>query len=279
MEEPLPKVKKPGAPSWATQPFDDFLAQTKRLSYLLHLCINGISVLRGVPRIIHALNVITEQEDENSHTKLDAAKKEAELAQREMDEDFPLLHAQFTILLWSSLESLIRLFIVRWLQNHKPAMEAKEIQKLQVKIGEYERLEGEERYFYIIDRLEQELSIPLANGVNRFENLLSPFGLSGPVDENIRRELFELNQVRNVLVHRSGIADRRFIESCPWLNLHVGDPVKINYHTSQRYFKSVQMYNLELLIRLGEYFGVDVSSNREDMKKEVLVLYGDKRVS
>ena len=266
MEESINKVKKQRL-AWEIQLFKDYAYQMEHLSYLLHLSVKGISSLIGAAGLIEAVSNLEKYEgkkDENSQAKIENAKKEAELAKKEVEEDFPLLHAQFTIALWSSLECLIRLFIVRLLQNHKPAMEAKAIQKLQVKIGEYEGLEGEERYFYIVDKLEQDLSIPLKSGITRFENLLEPFGLSGPIDENVRRDLFELNQVRNVLVHRSGIADRRFIESCPWLNLSVGDPVKISNQTAQQYFKSVQIYSVELIIRVGEYFGNDMSSVRKN---------------
>lgn len=130
-----------------------------------------------------------------------SANKEAELARRELNDEFPLLHAQTTIALWSALEAAIRLVLVRWLQNYKQAMEVEEIQKLRVRIGEYERLEGEDRFSYILDRLEQELAAPLKAGSTRFELLLNPFSLSRPVDKDVRRNLFELNQIRNVLVH------------------------------------------------------------------------------
>src|SRR5262249_16660591 len=144
---------------------------------------------------------------------MDRANKEAELAQREIDQEFPLLRAQAAIALWSALEACVRLFVARWLQNHKPAMEVDAIQKLRVKIEEYERLEGEDRFFYILDRLEQELSTPLRSGVIKFEAILEPFGLSGTVEQRVRRDIFELNQVRNALMHRGGFADRRLIDA------------------------------------------------------------------
>jgi len=150
------------------------------------------------------------------------------------------------------------LFIVRWLQNYKQAMEVEAIQKLRVRIGEYERLEGEERFFYILNRLEQELSAPLKTGITRFELLLETFGLSGTVDEDVRRNLFELNQIRNILVHRSGFTDRRLVDSCPWMKLRVGDPVKVNHEMTAHYFQSVMEYATEIIARIGEHFGVDM---------------------
>ncbi len=260
------KNKKPRAPKWATQPFRDFIEQAERLGHLLDLSISGISMLRGAPKIVQVLAKVEEDFSEEAHSRLETAKKEAELAYREVNDGFPLLHAQTTIALWSALEAAIRLFIVRWLQNHKQAMEIGEIQKLRVKIGEYERLEGEDRFSYILDRLEQELSGPLKTGITRFESLLEPFGLSGPVDEDVRRNLFELNQIRNILVHRSGFADRRFVDSCPWMKLRVGDPVKVSQEMTSYYFQSVMDYTLELIMRIGEYFGVNMGEFRSKSK-------------
>jgi len=256
--------KRPGAPQWATQPFRNFMEQTDRIGQLLNLSIKGISILRGMPKIVEVLAKIEKGSAKEAKDSLESAKKEAELAQREVDEGFPLLHAQAAIALWSALEATVRLFIARWLQNYRQAMEVEIIQRLRVKIGDYERLEDEDRYFYILDRLDQELPAPLKRGITRFESLLAPFGLSGQVDEDVRRNLFELNHVRNSLVHRSGFADRRLINSCPWLKLTVGDRVKVNQEMLQNYFQSVIKYSTELIARIGEHFGVDMAEFRSN---------------
>ena len=259
-------LEKPTTPKWATRPFREFIDQAERLDQLLHLSMSGISMIRGVPKIVEVLAKVEEDSGEHARQKIENAKREADLAQKEVDEGFPLLHAQTTIALWSALEATVRLFIVRWLQNYQPAMNVEVIQKLRVRIGEYERLEGEDRFFYILDRLEQELSAPLRSGVSRFESLLEPFGLAGAVDEDLRRNLFELNQVRNVLVHRSGVADRRLIESCPWLEVKVGDILKMRHDTTRRYFDSVMRYSTTLIVRIAEHFGVDMSEFRSSSK-------------
>jgi len=260
--------KKRGAPQWATQPFKDFLEYTDRLLQLLHLSTKGISMVRGVPKAIEALAMVDDDDGSDVQTRIETAKEEAELAQREVSEGFPLLHAQATIALRSALEATIRLFVARWLQNYGPAMSVEVIQKLRVKLGEYEQLEGEDRFFYILGRLEQELSTPLKNGVTRFEILLEPFGLSGPVNDPVRRDLFELSQVRNVLVHRNGVADRRLVEACPWLGLKAGDTVRIEHKQLRRYFESVYSYVTKLIVRLGEYFGVDMSKFHDEASRE-----------
>ena len=154
-EQKKPAINKPGAPTWAMQPWEEFIQQVERLEQLLHLSIRGISMLQAVPKIVEVLAKVKEDFSEDAQQRVADAQKEAELARREVSEGFPLLHAQATIALWSALEATVRLFTVRWLQNYKPAMDVEAIQKLRVRIGEYERLEGEDRFFYILERLEQ----------------------------------------------------------------------------------------------------------------------------
>ena len=79
----------------------------------------------------------------------------------------------------------------------------------------------------------------------------------------MRKNLIELNQVRNVLVHRGGKADRRFNDACPWLGKAVGDPVTITHAAFVKYFESVSSYTVELIARVGVRFGVDMSSVRD----------------
>ncbi|MDQ5873165.1 MAG: hypothetical protein M3547_13280 [Acidobacteriota bacterium] len=254
-----------GVPSWAKKPFEEFLDATERLDQLVHLSVRGIAALRGMPQLLEAiadargeLRGTDEAAQETDPDRLTHARKEAELAQREVDEEFPVLHGQATIAVWAALESAVRLFVARWIENYKPASEVEEVQKLRVKLGEYERLQGEERYFYIVDRLEQELSSPLRSGVTRFETLLSPFGLSAEVDETARRDIFELNNVRNLLVHRSGIADRRFVDACPWLGLKVGERLKLDHRAYSRYGHAAVAYATQLIYRVGDHFGQDL---------------------
>jgi hypothetical protein len=156
------------------------------------------------------------------------------------------------------------LFLARWLRHEKRAMEIDIVQKLRIRLGEYERLDEEFRCFFIVDRIEQEVSAPLSSGVARFETLLTPFGLGGRVDESLKRDLFELSQVRNALVHRYGVADSRLVEACPWLKLKAGESIHLGSEHLRRYFEAVMKYNTELILRVGEYFGVDMSEYRTE---------------
>lgn len=258
MPEDAAIPERNGAPLWAMEPFKKFVDNSERLANLLHLCASGISVLRGMPRIVEVIEKIEQGDPQQAARKLESAKKQADLAQREVDEGFPLLRAQTVISLWTALEATIRTFLARWLENNEQAFAVDPVQTLRVKIGEYEKLQGQDRYFYIVDRLEQETSAPLKLGITRFEVLLKPFGLSEAVSDEDRRNLFELNHVRNALVHRSGVTDRRLTDACPWLGLSPGQALRLDDAMMSRYFHSSMQYTTDIVVRLGEYFGVDM---------------------
>ncbi|MCI0615105.1 hypothetical protein L0244_19105 [bacterium] len=107
----------------------------------------------------------------------------------------------------------------------------------------------DERNEYILDLLHKELGTKLKVGVGRFESLLHAIGLGGGVHDLVRDSLFELAQVRNALIHRGGFADRKLIENCPWLNLNIGDPIRLTMEQFQRYSLSATWYMVEILMR------------------------------
>jgi hypothetical protein len=64
-----------------------------------------------------------------------------------------------------------------------------------------------------------------------------------------RKTFIEFWAVRNVIVHRASIVDRRLVEICPWLGLKVGEPLKITPNSYANYRNTTSKYFMELLVR------------------------------
>lgn len=242
-------------PKWATDIFHQYLNKNERLTHVLRLSIGGISMIRARHNALKVLAEVDGTLDE-SEDQLAEAKKDMELAQVEVDHDYPLLHEQATIALWSSLEALVRSFLASWLMHVPEAWHTEAVKKLKVAIGEYESMSHAERCLWIVDLVDQQVSGPLRSGVTRFETLLQPFGLAGAVPDECQRSLYELCQVRNALVHRNGIADKKLVEACPWLNLTVGEPLNVSHKMWRSYNATLGEYVLELIQRVRVHFGV-----------------------
>lgn len=252
-------------PEWASQPFDDCRRQLREITDVLHLARKGIVMVSELPKEIEWLMAVDnllpnddaeEPSKEEKVEHLEAAKRQADLANHEVERDFPLLHAQAVISLWTSLEALIKNFLAAWIENDSNARKTEALRKLKITLWEYEGMDAVERNLYTIDLLAREVSAPLKHGVSRFETLLDVFGLGGVVDEEVRKAMFEMSQVRNVLVHKRGLADRRLVEACPWLGRSIGEPVVVSHTNFASYFHFSLKYYFVLLNRVRARFNL-----------------------
>ncbi|MGP8175791.1 MAG: hypothetical protein ACLP7O_14760 [Terracidiphilus sp.] len=248
-------VKHSGLPAWIHELFNDFLDHQENIGLVLHLSMNGISMLRGRHQAMKVLSELGEDPTISSED-IERAEKERDLAQKELDNDFPLLHEQATVAAWSSLEALIRRFVALWLSNRPEAWQTEQIGRLKVRVGDYESLSQIDRCLWITDLLDQEVAGPLRNGVSRFECLLQPFGLGGSLPEDIQKQLFELSQIRHVIVHRRSKADKRLLDACSWLPFKLGDRVRVTHGMWTAYDGAVGAYVLELIQRIRVKYGI-----------------------
>ena len=248
-------TEKPHLPSWIPDLFTAFGSHVKDLDRVLHLSMTGIARLRAERQFLKLITVIDGRDA--TPAELARAEDEATLAQSEVENGFPLLHEQATVALWGSLETLVRSFVSGWLENRADAWQAEAVRRLRVRLGDYHSLPPADRCLWVVDLLDQEIGGPLRNGVGRFEALLAPFSLAGPLEAGLQKTLFELSQVRNAIVHRRAAADRRFVEACPWLSLAVGDRLRVTHKMWGAYSTASFEYGLELLQRARESGGLE----------------------
>ena len=146
---------------------------------------------------------------ENLEKELETLRGTAQAAREEMERGFAGLNNRAWVDLWGVLEDTIRLFLVNWLAN-KPEARFAATGRMKVNLGEYDAFDEEEKLHFIVERLFREAG---GKGAARFENLLKPFGLSGPVDKQPEpyvgdgkvygrtQTLLDGQCLRNALVH------------------------------------------------------------------------------
>ncbi len=191
-------------------------------------------------------------------SRLDEARRLEAFASEENDNGFPYLYSLASIRLWTILEAAIDDMVLQELQREPERRKSEVVGKLRGPLMEFVALTPVEQADYLLDLLKREVGTRLRYGVGAFESLLEAVGLGGGVHDSIRRILLELGQVRNVLVHRNGRADARLISSCPWLNLRLGDTVRVrpdDFHN--RYVGAAYWYLLELDSRLDRVATTD----------------------
>jgi len=152
-------------PTWATSHFKDTVKAFETLGQLIHISEKGISVLRGMPKIVKVVaDVEGSSNDEKSKKQIEIAEKEAVLAQTEVEKDFPVLHGLAVVALWSILEHFTKGLVTLWLRHRKDALAVHAVQKLKVKLGDYILLSKAEQAHYLVELLEQDLTSSLKHG-------------------------------------------------------------------------------------------------------------------
>ena len=219
---------------------------------------------RNRPEVIRFLAEIGKENEHLRHDdsdpldSLEEAERQAEFAKQELDKGFPLLHAQALISCWTALEVYVENLLAAWLENEPSSLEAEAVKKLKVPLWEYHQMDAQERCLYTMQLLQRELSGPLTAGITAFEVQLRPFGLAGHVDKDISKDIFEANHLRNVLVHRGGVADRRLLSACPWLALELGEPVVVGHEEFGRLSLAIIHYAFVIHDRVRQHFRLEV---------------------
>ena len=166
--------------------------------------------------------------DTGDTAELDRVRAVESRALAEVAADFPLPHSAGTVLPWGALEAATRDFVVRWLYRFPASRQTENIARIRVPVGEYERLDGEDRVRYLLGMIERVLGAGLKPGIGRFECLLKPLGIAPADDNEIRRDLYELAAIRNAIVHRANLVDSRLLSLCPWLPYKDGDALDVS---------------------------------------------------
>lgn len=268
--------RKRRLPEWATEHFKASLDAHEKLMQITRLSQQGMQMHLGRPNAIRVLAEINTKLgddpppiDEEAKARLEQAERDAELARSEIDSDFPVLHGQLSIALWSWLEDLVKGLVSSWFVHRPASMNAPAVHRLRVRLGDYLQLTRFEQARFLVDLLEQDLAPPSKQGVARFNGLLEVVGLTVAIEEEKARRLFELHRVRNNLAHRNGRVDAKLRSECPWLRQKVGAELKVGRKMVGNYSDAVGSFLLELLYRVGDVYGIDLRETRtgKQMKK------------
>jgi hypothetical protein len=218
-------------PEYAVVPLQRCLESLLITRRLLTLSIDGLIAICGIPDLVQKMQKISAalRKEKSDGIDLTRAKEDATFAKNEREQGFPYLHAYTLVSVWSSLEAAIEDMLIGILVNEPEILAKDELTKTKVSLAKFERLDREERMRFLLSEVQRGQNSGLAQGADAFERVLQVFDLSGPVDKPVKDALWEMNHIRNVIVHRDSRADLRIVQGCPWLNLKVGDRVSVTH--------------------------------------------------
>jgi len=216
----------------ALEPANYFLRYVRESGELVELSMRGTFLLTQQPALTKAMLELDEYRagelnPDREHVLQDASRL-ADLAQRELQRDFPLLNAHAIVGVWGALESWIGDMCCRWVGLFPDRCDWG---NRRIKVSPDDLLSDDpgQKAQVLLATLKADLKADEKLGVNQFESMLRPLGLSGPVPKLISDALFRMQQIRHIYAHRAGIADAVFVERCHSLmDCAVGERVHVD---------------------------------------------------
>ena len=261
-------------PRYIADPLYGFLEYLHETTRLLHMSMrvisrhmalpNTIKVLRDTDNTQYSVEEAARRKEEYVE-ELKAAKDSAEFAEKEIKNGFPLLNAHALVGLWGAIDSAVEDALVGTLMHEPDLLRSEAFARLRIPLAEFETLERDERMRLLVQELRRGQPPDQAQGVEALERLLSHIGLSGDVSPKTKKAMWEMQNVRNVIVHRGSIADRRLIKHCPWLGLKVGDEVKVPHTAIHKYDAALHDYLYTIIKRLAVKYDVAIDESGKNL--------------
>lgn len=253
-----------GLPEWASEPLNRFIHYAGESRQLRYMSIQGIDGFRMFPKAVEVLKRTDRLVGKVTKLSMEEAQEAAEFAEGEKERNYPFFHVHALIGLWAAFEAAVEDLQVAFLMNDPAILQKDEFAKIRIPLRDFELLEKEERMRFLLSEFEKNICAGRKHGADRFEILLEPFGLSGVLVSEIKKDIREMHHVRNVLVHRAAKADRRIVEGCPWLGLSLGQEITVTPEAIHRYEKSLMKYTVEIICRCRRRFGLSFHPGEKD---------------
>lgn len=247
-------------PKWLADYFNASLDGHEGLMNILDISASGISAIPHIPKAIEVLGKV-DITDERHEERLKQAQRRAALAKAEIDAGFPTLNGFGVLALWSWAESFASDFAVLWISHRPKCLLDLQSTKIRVELNDFIKLKGRERARFIVDRIDREANGPMKRGLGRLNTVLSAIGFDVTLSNEIQRDIFEFQQIRNCLAHRFGIVDGRLASQCPWLELKEGDRLNVTVSMVKRYGDASASFLLELLYIAGDKCKINFRDN------------------
>jgi hypothetical protein len=169
------------------------------------------------------------------------------------------------VALCSTLEALVKDTLTDWLTHIPSAWQSEAFGKLKIPftVKEWTAKDSAARAHWAMQQLWKATSDTNTNLQARFEGLFLAVDIpkvEEPMSEALRdafrpeevpNRLIELWAMRNVIVHRLGVVDTKFLETCPDLGFAVGDRLDITFDVYSRYSMAVHLYLGQTLHRFA----------------------------
>jgi hypothetical protein len=209
-----------------------FVCNETMVCGLTRRVLQSSDMLPGLLAVTRAQVVkLTPNSDDAFARMLEYTKSDAAFAAEEIKNGFNTIFSHHAVALWAGIETALEQTLINLIRKVPNAHDliltdcpALNEEKFKTKTAN-----DAEKAILLWSR---EIK---AHSFERSIHMLRALSFDVQVPEHHRHALIELSEVRNVLVHRGGFVDARFLAKCRWLDLKVGAQFKIDADRMDRY--------------------------------------------
>jgi hypothetical protein len=254
---------------WLKDIYGEFGTFMRQQHDFHHVMERSLVATRNAPDLVRALaefealdEVQNEETERARAERIAAADADSAIARSEIEGGFCTLNAQGIVLVWSALEALIDDMVRACLAHHQELLTGERIGRLKIPLSEVIGVSEETLRERVFEEVEREFV--RGEGVTRFESLLSVVNLDGQTGEDLSRDIYTLQKVRNLIAHRRGYVDGRFVRDCPWLNPMLNERLNVALPLYMQLTTAAINYAIVVRERARAEYGVIRSDTEQD---------------
>lgn len=199
--------------------------------------IKGYCALDIIPGLLGLLHHLPKELAEVRMSLAEFARHapdDASFAKKEIDAGFPTICAHHTIAVWAAIETTIEQIFTSYLLKATNSNElllalAPNLNSKKVKT---DTLSSAKR---AVKMWEATFYDP--SNISRALTMLAALGFKANISQQVKQDLDEMSETRNIILHRAGFLDETFLKKCPWFDLPVDRHLKIDQNMMDRYFR------------------------------------------
>jgi hypothetical protein len=231
-----------------------FTTEIKELNQLLDLSLRGMSIgSKFRPFLEGAYEDSSDKTDvrvKELYTKIMAKlSSDEEMYEIQKSENFTKTIEMYIVYLWSKIDNIVEDVLVDYIILDESLLSFEKIADIKLPLS-FILLDDRGKRNYLVAEVKRKLNSPLKQGVGKFESLLEAFGLGGDIPKKLKDKIYELSNIRNVIVHSNSFADERLIANCPHLEYNLGDRLALNIKDFHAYSRAIIGYVLIIATRL-----------------------------
>ncbi|GEM_PF-3129169 len=232
-------------PSEVLAPFESLLEFVSEQDRLIAIYSSSLKATEGLGELASALKLA--HRPGYGADSIASAKKFEDDCKSEIERGFPLLVSHSVVALWASLEASVPEFVRRMLVQYPSLSSGDVFSKLKIPPSVALLGSSEDVSVYIIEELNRAVRLQAMWGPSRLDALVASLGIRSDVSKDNKRDLIELSQARNLIAHKAGIIDAKFLAACPWVSGEVGAQFAVGLDDYGRYRSAVLSYAAEVI--------------------------------